>query len=116
MLALSAAGEAATGILLAASPAMVVRLLLGGDLSPAGVALGRLAGFALLALGIACWPRGSAAGGPASAMLAYSLLAALYLLALGFGGALVGILLWPAVVVHAAFTFLLIRAWRTRHP
>jgi hypothetical protein len=71
-----------------------------------------LAGFALIALGVACWP-GDAANGRAAAvraLLVYNSLATLYLLILGLGGALVGILLWPAVVAHTIFTVLLARA------
>jgi hypothetical protein len=46
-------------------------------------------------------------------MLTYSSLATLYLIYLGVEGALVGSLLWPAVVVHGVLTFLLARVWLT---
>jgi hypothetical protein len=114
LLALGAVGEAATGIVLATYPQVFIRLLMGAELSGAAIALGRLTGFALLALGMACWPRDQAATGNRAAlpaMLTYSLLAAVYLAALGLGGTLVGILLWPAVVAHAVLTLLLARAW-----
>jgi hypothetical protein len=117
LLALGAVGEAATGLVLMTSPSVFIRLLIGAELSGAGVALGRLTGFALLALGVACWPGGQAAGGKAAAiraLLTYSLLATAYLLALGLGGELVGRLLWPAVVVHAIYALLLARAWFSR--
>ena len=42
------------------------------------------------------------------AMLIYNILVTPYLFYLGIGGELVGILLWPAVVVHVAFTLLFI--------
>jgi len=35
----------------------------------------------------------------------------LYLIYLGLGGQWPGILLWPAVAVHAVLTILLARAW-----
>jgi len=65
----------------------------------------RVAGIALIALTIACWP-----GPPRVSMLTYSSAATLYLAYLGFAGGLTGILLWPAVVLHAILTALLIWA------
>jgi hypothetical protein len=113
-LAVTAAVEAGTGLVLMASPALFVRLLLGAELSEPGQALGRLAGFALLALGLACWP-GAQARSPTltglRAMVIYSLLATIYLVYLGATGDLVGWLLWPAIAFHAASTLLLGRTW-----
>ena len=51
----------------------------------------RVAGIALIALGIACW-----LGPPLVGMLSYSVLATLYLACLGFVGSLRGGLLWCA--------------------
>ena len=53
-LTLTAIIEAATGLALIAVPAVVVRLLLGAEISGASIPLGRVAGAALLALGVAC--------------------------------------------------------------
>jgi hypothetical protein len=44
-------------------------------------------------------------------LLAYSAAVAVYLAALGLGGA-TGVLLWPAVVLHAILSVLLARGWR----
>ena len=75
--------------------------------------LSRVAGIALLALGVACWPgRASGSASSIGAMLTYSLLVTLYLVYVGVIGHLGGILLWPAVVVHAVWMFLLVKAWR----
>ena len=115
LLGLAAVLEAATGLALMIHPPLVTWLLLGEQVSGAGEALGRVAGFALFGLGLACWPRLESAGvnNPAlRALLAYNLLATLYLTYLGIGGRLVGSLLWPAVVIHAVLTLLLARAWR----
>jgi len=74
---LGAVGEGATGVVLMLAPAMVVRLLLGAELAGVGVALGRLTGFALLALAVACWPDTRPASRHAAALralLTYSLL------------------------------------------
>ena len=75
LLKLTAIIEAATGLGLVAVPALIVRLLLGGEISGASVPLGRIAGVALLALGVACWvasydARNRAARGLVSAMVA----------------------------------------------
>lgn len=108
LLTITALLEAATGLALVTVPDLVVRLLLGGEISGASIALGRVAGLGLLSLGIACWPRRNATSydkAPAFwAMLTYNSLATLYLLCLGIGGEWVGPLLWPAVALHAAMT------------
>ncbi|MDE5446437.1 hypothetical protein GWG65_34775 [Bradyrhizobium sp. CSA207] len=97
---------AATGLILVLSPLLFGRLVFGGELSEPGQALGRLAGIALLGLASTSWPDRSARP-VARAMLAYNLLAAVYLSYLGIIGTLVGVLLWPAVVLHLLFTALL---------
>jgi len=117
LLMVGAAGEAATGLVVMVAPAVFVRWLLGADLSGVGVVVGRLSGIALLALGMACWPdpRSSSGDGTAiRALFTYGLLATLYLLATGLRGEFVGRLLWPAVIVHVVYTFLLGRAWLSR--
>ena len=49
-------GEAATGLALLIIPSLVGQLLLGEDLTGVAVPVARVAGIALIALGIACWP------------------------------------------------------------
>jgi hypothetical protein len=107
LLALAAVGEAALGLALLVDPLIVAKLLLGfGDLAGVGLAITRVTGIALLGLGVSCWPGSSALAG----MLTYGVLLTLYLVWLGLGGEFVGVLLWPAVVLHTALTGLL--AWR----
>ena len=106
LLALAAVVEAATGLALIAVPAIVVRLLLGAEISGASIPLGRVAGAALLALGVACWlARGDtqsrATRGLVVAMLMYNLVATAVLAFAGIGLGLHGVALWPAVVLHA---------------
>ncbi len=106
--------EAATGLLLMSVPNGVVHLLLGGEISGASISLGRVAGFGLLALGMACWPGNDSTSNTTSAlraMLTYNALATVYLLGLGLGGASIGILLWPAVGLHGILSLLLARQW-----
>jgi hypothetical protein len=106
LLKLTAIIEAATGLGLAAVPAAVVRLLLGAEISGASIPLGRVAGVALLALGVACWlarhdAQSCAARGLVSAMVLYNLGSVVILGAAGLQSQPVGIALWPAVVLHA---------------
>jgi hypothetical protein len=100
----AAIGEAATGLALLIVPTLVGQLLLGEQLTGVAMPVARVAGIALIALAIACWP-----GPPLIGMLAYGASATLYLAYLGFAGGLTGVLLWPAVVLHAILTALLTR-------
>ena len=82
LLGVAAAIEAATGLALMIYPPILSRLLLGEGVFGAGIALGRIAGFALLSLGLACWPgiKPLDRNTPAlRALLLYNLLATLYL-------------------------------------
>jgi hypothetical protein len=104
MMVLAAVGEAATGLALLIVPSFVGRLLLGQELTGIAIPVARVAGIALIALGVACWP-----GTPLVGMLTYSAAVTLYLAYVGFADGLAGILLWPAVVLHGILTALLIR-------
>jgi hypothetical protein len=131
LLAFAAVSEAGTGVALAILPSLVGRLLLGAELTGVSIPVARVAGFALIALGLACLPhfarglphfarglphfaRGLphfARGWPGSAtvrsfwsMLTYGALVTLYLAYLGIRGEWVGVLLWPAVALHAMLT------------
>ena len=106
LLKLTAIIEAATGLGLVAVPALVVRLLLGGEISGASVSLGHVTGVALLALGVACWfasydVQNRAARGLVTAMVLYNLGAVLILGAAGLQSQPAGIALWPAATLHA---------------
>ena len=105
VLVLAAVSEAATGVALLIVPSLVVRLLLGEELTGIAIPVARVAGIALIALGVACWP-----GPPRVGMLTYSAAVTLYLAYVGFAGGMTGILLWPAVVLHMILTALLTRA------
>jgi hypothetical protein len=110
LVVLTALGEAALGLVLLVYPPVVVRLLFNAELVGIGMVMGRVAGIALIALGVACWP-GSVPGRALWGMLTYSALVTLYLAYLGIAGDRVGKFLWPTVVLHALLTFLLARAW-----
>ena len=110
LLAVAAVGEAVMGLALLAYPSIVVRLFLGAEMGAAGIVVGRLAGIALIALGIACWPGGGASRALCG-ILTYNALATAYLAGLAVRGEWAGPLLWPAVGLHALLTILLARMW-----
>jgi len=103
-LVFAAIGEGVTGLALLIAPSLVGQLLLGEQLAGAAIPVARVAGIALIALAIACWP-----GPPIVGMLTYSVVVTLYLAFLGLVGGLGGVLLWPAVVLHAILSMLLTR-------
>jgi hypothetical protein len=106
----SAVIEAATGIALIAVPELVARVLLGAGLSDSGIAVGRLAGCALLSLALACCPTAdSITPSAVRALFAYNLLAALYLGYFRVSGEFVAFLLWPACALHAGLALLFAR-------
>ena len=94
----AAVGEAATGLALLIVPSLVGQLLLGEHLTDVAIPVARVAGIALIALGIACWP-----GRPLVGMLTYSASVTLYLTYLGFAGGLTGVLLWPSELRFTSF-------------
>ena len=105
VLVLAAVGEAATGAALMIVPSWVGHLLLGAEPTGIGVILARVAGIALIGLGVACWP-----GTPMDGMLTYSATVTLYLAYVGIAGGASGVLLWPAIVLHVIMTALLAHA------
>jgi hypothetical protein len=110
LLNFAAVAEATTGLALLVAPTLVGRLLLGTELAGVSIPVARVAGIALIALGIACLPGLALLG-----MLTYGALVMAYLACVGISGEWVGPLLWPAVVLHAVLTLLLAGAWlRTR--
>jgi len=109
LLIFTGVAEAATGVALLVVPVLVGRLLLGTELAGVSVVVTRVAGIALLALGVGCWP-----GTPLCGMLTYNALGTMYFAWLAFGGEWRGPLLWPAVVLHAVLAILLARAWLGR--
>jgi hypothetical protein len=110
LLTVTAVIECAAGLLIVALPSPVATLLLGSSLdAPAALTLARVAGVALLALGVACWlarhdGQSRAARGLAGAMVLYNAGVAIILAYGGVVLGLSGIGLWPTVLLHAAMT------------
>jgi hypothetical protein len=104
VLVLAAVAEGAMGVALLIVPSLVGQLLFGVELTGIAIPVARVLGIALIALGIACWPCTPLVG-----MLTYSAAVTLYLAYVGIAGDMSGLLLWPAVVLHAILTAIL--AW-----
>jgi hypothetical protein len=115
ILAFAAIAQFGTGIALMSAPAIVVTLRWRAEISDVATLLSRSFGIALIALGLACWPKRDRVEVGSTAlrgMFAYNALIALFL---GYVGAVVqlaGPLLWPAVALHGVVAVLLV--WRRR--
>ena len=110
LLTLTAFIEAGTGLVLVAFPSQLATLLLGSLLdAPVALTVARVAGVALLALGVACWlarhdGQSRAAKGLVGAMVLHNSAIAALLVYAGIGLGLSSIGLWPAVLLHAVMT------------
>lgn len=108
LLATTAVLEAGTGLGIVALPSAVVSLILGSPLdTPAALAVARIAGVALLALGVACWlarhdELSPSARGLVGAMVLYNTGVIALLVHEAVSVAMAGIALWPTVLAHAA--------------
>jgi hypothetical protein len=110
LLLLSSSLELVTGLVAIASPSFLANVLFSADLSPAGKAIGRVCGFGLLSLAIACWPRdGEDHTRAARALFLYNVLAFCYLGYLRIVGEFSSFLLLPVCLVHGLLTLLFVR-------
>jgi hypothetical protein len=107
LLTVTAVGEAGAGAALVLAPSVVAAILLGSGLDTlTSMTVGRLAGGALLAIGVACWLERDlelrAAVGLIAALLLYNVAVSGILAASAVSAGISGIGLWPVVVLHAA--------------
>ena len=79
LLAVTVVLEVLTGMALIVVPSLVVKLLFGAEIAGIATVTSQFAGLALMSLGVACWPCGSASSA-LYGMLTYSSLATLGLL------------------------------------
>jgi len=117
-LSVTALVEATTGLCLLILPALLFAVLLGLDPTTAdAIFVGRLAGAALLAIGVASWmarvnERTPAQFGLLTGILVYNVAATLLLAYAGAVLKMVGVLLWPAVALHAVLAIWCFRCLR----
>ncbi|MGE0034155.1 MAG: hypothetical protein AB7S93_00810 [Xanthobacteraceae bacterium] len=122
LLIVTAVFEAVTGLLLMFWPAGALKLLFGpATAAPLGPGGARVAGIALLALGIACWfarERGLTPAGRRmrAIMLTYNVAVAALLVVAGVHYAPVGIALWPAVFAHCVLAVWCVASLRRGAP
>ena len=93
--------EIVAGATFVTVPDVVCRLLLAATPEGLGRLLARFAGITLFALGFACLPS-RVAGSHRGAVLAYNVGVIILLSWVGIATMFRGVLLWPAVVLHAA--------------
>jgi len=110
--------EIGAGLALLLAPALVMRMVFGpsSDIQT-GVAIGRIAGAALLSLGAACWWARHDVDSTASRALVSGLLiynAAIVVLVLSRSLGSLSPLLWAVVVVHGTMTTWCVRLLRGR--
>ena len=115
---ISAIIEMLTGLAFLVAPIVIVGLLLGGGLNPAGVAVARVLGIGLLSLGVAGWEsqEQDARLAPRAGLCTYNVGVALVLAMLGTYGGMSGILLWPVAVLHAVIGAMMLRVIFTATP
>jgi hypothetical protein len=121
LLVVTAISEAGTGLLLLVWPPLPILLLLGVErASPEALCAARIAGAALIAISVACWQGRNDPARPVQSdlllgVLIYDLSAAGVLALTGWFSGLVGIALWPAVVLHAALSAWCVASFGKRH-
>jgi hypothetical protein len=108
LLIVTALAEAGTGLLLLVWPALVLALLFGWrPAAPETLVMARVAGAAVLSIGVASWvasrdARTTAQLGMLAGLLTYNVVGAVVLVVAGAVSKMAGVLLWPAVVYHVA--------------
>lgn len=103
LLIVSALAETPVGVALIVAPGMIANVLLGASLdTAASLTVARVAGSALLAIGVACWLMRNDGRGVVTAMLIYNVASVAVLGHAGAIAGLTGVLLWPAVALHVA--------------
>jgi hypothetical protein len=115
LLTLSGGLEILAGLPALITPAPLISLLLGGPVDPIAVALARLFGAGVFALGLACLKARDDVRSPAGlavsiGITSYNVLAAVVLLWAAAGLNLGGLLLWAAGIGHAVLGALFVSA------
>jgi hypothetical protein len=120
LLIVTALLEGGTGIALLVTPFVIVELLLGaGPSSPQSLVLGRIAGAALICIGVTCWlarkgERNDTQSGLLAGLLVYNVAVPALLIYAAIALELRGILIWPAGILHAALAVWCLLCLRSR--
>ena len=107
LLAIAAVMETLAGLGLILAPDATMQLLFGGRPDGVGMMMGRVAGVALLALGVACWGAradsgGEARAGTVGAITLYNGGAGVLLVLFAITGQAAGLGVWSAGLFHLA--------------
>ena len=119
LLMVSALLAVVVGVAALIMPVVTGSLLVGATVdTPAGLVAGRIAGAAILSLGLACWQTRNGEGaaiGVVSALLVYNAAAAMILVYAGVWLKLQSTLLWLAIVIHWVMAgWCLVNIWMSR--
>jgi hypothetical protein len=102
--------EVGAGLAMLLLPSQAASLLFGSSLgTPTALVVGRLAGVALLTLGVGCWlgrgeEKSRTGNALVGAMLLYNAAAVALISYARIGLGLIAVLLWPVVLLHAVMT------------
>ena len=107
LLAIAAVMETLAGLGLMLTPDATMQLLFGGRPDGVGMMMGRVAGVALLAIGVACWGARADSGGAARvgtvwAITLYNAGAGGLLVLFAISGQAAGLGVWSTAVFHLA--------------
>lgn len=105
LLIVTAVVEVGAGAALVGLPSLAAEILLGEGLSnPQSLVLARVAGAAVIALGVSCWcgrnGERRAQFGLVAAMLIYNVAVPIVLVHAWMAFALAGLAFWPAILLH----------------
>jgi hypothetical protein len=107
--------EIVVGAIILAAPGLPSRLLFGAEPVGAGMPLARFAGVALIGLGIACQPsERESAQSSVLGLFVFNLGVAILFTWVALGTAFRGVLLWPAILLHAVIAAFIVSVGRSR--
>ena len=108
LLIVTAVVELATGAALWIAPSLTAELMLGAGLgSPASVMVGRVAGAALVSIGLTCWlerDRSGSRTGLVAGLLAYNVSIPALLVDAAVVENISGIAFWPGIGLHSVLS------------
>lgn len=122
LLIVTAVVELATGAALLMAPSLTAELMLGAGLgSPVAVMVGRVAGAALVSIGLSCWlERDCSRNGPRTGLviglLAYNVLIPVLLTYAAVVENVSGVAFWPGIGLHSVLSIWCVASLRSGDP